>query len=216
MVRPLALLALPALALAALVLRGPSEPLRPSTPADGVGPLTRRRYWAELEGATRSPQDIAADWRNRLPQHAPKALAWFRGLDHAAPPIAQGDRLWILLLGLRRARVVIEHVDDLGFRARTLRLHPDAGTSEFRVLPGHRAGHLVLQVESVMRTNSRFDRIAYVLGVHAAQRITWERVLNSVAAYSGGKIVNRGHETVELPMLPQVPELVAHSPAYGD
>ncbi|UQN10039.1 DUF1990 family protein [Deinococcus sp. QL22] len=213
MVRPIALLALPALALTASILRGPPSPLRPTTSADGVGPLTRRRYWAEVEGATRTPQDIATDWRNRLPQHSPKAMAWFRGLDHPVPPIAQGDRLWILLLGTRRARVVIEHVDDMGFRARTLRLHPDAGTSEFRVLPGHRAGHLVLQVESVMRTNSRFDRIAYILGVHAAQRMTWERVLDSVAAYSGGQIMNRGHETVELPMLPQVPELLAGSSA---
>ncbi|MFB9991035.1 DUF1990 family protein [Deinococcus oregonensis] len=212
MFRPAALLALPALALTALILRGPPDPLRPSTPEDGVGPLTRRRYWAEVEGATRTPQEIAADWRHHLPQHSPKALAWFRGLDHAAPPIEQGDRLWILLLGLRRARVVIEHVDDLGFRARTLRLHPDAGTSEFRVLPGKRAGHLVLQVESIMRTHSHFDRIAYVMGVHAAQRTAWERVLDSVAAFSGGHLTNRGHESVELPMLPQVPELLATHP----
>ncbi|THF71657.1 DUF1990 family protein [Deinococcus sp. Arct2-2] len=209
MFRRTTLLALPALALTAFIVRGPPDPLRPSTPADGVGPLTRRRYWAEVEGATRTPQDMAADWRSRLPQHAPKALAWFRGLDHAAPPIAQGDRLWILLLGTRRARVIIEHVDDLGFRARTLRLHPDAGTSEFRVLPGSQAGRMVVQVESVMRTHSRFDRVAYILGVHAAQRITWERVLDSVVAYSGGRIVNRGHESVELPMLPHVPALVA-------
>jgi hypothetical protein len=213
MFRPAALLALPALALTAFIVRGPPQPLRPSTPADGVGPLTRRIYWAEVEGATCTPQDIAADWRTRLPQHAPKALAWFRGLDHPVPPIAQGDRLWILLLGTRRARVVIEHVDSLGFRARTLRLHPDAGTSEFRVLPGQRAGHLVLQVESVMRTHSRFDRMAYVLGVHAAQRITWERVLDSVAGFSGGRIVNRGHESVELPMRAQVPQLVARGSA---
>lgn len=213
MVRLISLLALPALAVAALILRGPQEPLRPSTPQEGVGPLTRRRYWAEVQGCTRTPQDIAADWRHHLPQHAPKALAWFRGLDHPVPPISQGDRLWILLLCTRRARVVIEHVDDLGFRARTLRLHPDAGTSEFRVLPGKRAGHLVLQVESVMRNQSHFDRMAYVLGVHALQRMTWERVLDSVAAFSGGQIINRGHESVELPMLPRVPELVAGEPA---
>ncbi|WP_019011980.1 DUF1990 family protein [Deinococcus aquatilis] len=213
MVRLTSLLALPALAVAALILRGPQEPLRPSTPQEGVGPLTRRRYWAEVQGCTRTPQDIAADWRHHLPQHAPKALAWFRGLDHPVPPISQGDRLWILLLCTRRARVVIEHVDDLDFRARTLRLHPDAGTSEFRVLPGKRAGHLVLQVESVMRNQSHFDRMAYVLGVHALQRMTWERVLDSVAAFSGGQIINRGHESVELPMLPRVPELVAGEPA---
>lgn len=56
---PLCLLSLPALGLAVLVLKGPPDPLRPSTPEDGVGPLTRRRYWVEIEGATRTPEEVA-------------------------------------------------------------------------------------------------------------------------------------------------------------
>lgn len=210
MSRPLSrlprLLALPALALAAYVLKGPPDPLRPSGPEDGVGPLTRRRYWVEIEGARHTPEEVAADWRDRLPDHAPKWLAWFRLMDGRTPPLREGDRLWIQLLGVRRARVVVEHIDPLGFRVRTLRLHPDAGTSDFRVYPGEAAptqtgGRMILQIESLLRTNSPFDRLAYILGVHAAQRRNWELVLSSVAAYAGGRILNRGHESLETPQL---------------
>ncbi|WP_034385853.1 DUF1990 family protein [Deinococcus sp. YIM 77859] len=206
------LLALPALALAAYVLKGPPDPLRPSGPEDGVGPITRRRYWVELEGATRTPQEVAEHWRNHLPEHAPKWLAWFRGLDHPVPPVNRGDRLWIRMLLIRRGRVVVEHVDPLGFRVRTLRLHPDAGTSDFRVYPGEAPGQMVLQIESLLRTNSHFDRLAYIFGVHAAQRRNWELTLTSVARFAGGRIVNRGHESLEMPQLahsytlPEVPD----------
>lgn len=198
---PLRLLALPALGLAALALKGPPDPLRPSTPEDGVGPLTRRRYWVEIEGAQHPPQEVAAHWRDHLPDHAPKWLAWFRGLDHPVPPVRRGDRLRIRMLLIRRGYVVIEHIDALGFRARTLRLHPDAGTSDFRVYPQEEPGHVILQIESLLRTNSQFDRLAYIFGVHAAQRRNWELTLTSVARYAGGQIVNRGHESLEMPRL---------------
>ncbi|WP_019587142.1 DUF1990 family protein [Deinococcus apachensis] len=212
MSRLLRLLTLPALALAAYALKGPPDPLRPSTPEDGVGPLTRRRYWVEVEGATSTPEEVADHWRNHLPDHAPKWLAWFRGLDHAVPPVRQGDRLWIRMLLIRRGYVVVEHINPLGFRVRTLRLHPDAGTSDFRVYPGEEPGHLILQIESLLRTNSQLDRLAYIFGVHAAQRRNWELTLNSVAGYSGGRIVSRGHESLEMPQvahsyaLPELPD----------
>lgn len=207
---PLRLLVLPVLALSAFGLKGPSDPLRPSTPEDGVGPLTRRRYWAEVEDAVHSPEEVAEHWRDHLPDHAPKWLAWFRGLDHPVPPVQQGDRLWILMFLIRRGRVVIEHVDPLGFRVRTLRLHPDAGTSDFRAYPGAAPGRMILQIESLLRTNSQFDRLAYIFGVHAAQRRNWEMTLISVAKYAGGRIINRGHESLEMPLLAHsfnVPEM---------
>lgn len=206
-------LVLPALALLIHILRGPADPLSPSTSEDGVGPLTRRRYWVEVEGACRSPEEVADNWRDHLPGHAPKWLAWFRGLDHPVPPVRLGDRLQIRMLLVRRGYVVVEHVDPRGFRVRTLRLHPDAGTSDFRVYPGEAPGRLVLQIESLLRVNSQFDRLAYLFGVHAAQRRNWELTLSSVAAYAGGRPINRGHESLEMPQLthsfalPEPPEI---------
>ncbi|WP_161884074.1 DUF1990 family protein [Deinococcus alpinitundrae] len=219
---PLRLLLLPALALAALGFREPPDPLRPSTPEDGVGPLTRRRYWIQIEDAVRSPEEVAEHWREHLPDHAPKWLSWFRGLDHPIPPVQRGDRLWIRMLLIRRGRVVIEHVDLLGFRVRTLRLHPDAGTSDFRVYPGEKPGQMILQIESLLRTNSQFDRLAYIFGVHAAQRRNWELTLLSVAKYTGGEIINRGHESLEMPQLahsfsmPEIPVGVSTETAEHD
>lgn len=188
-----------ALGTAAVIIKGPRDPLRPSTPQDGVGPLTRRRYWLDLEGATLGPEETAEHWRHHLPEHAPKLLAWFRGLDHPVPPVRQDTRLWILMFLSRRGRVVIERVGPLGFRARTLRLHPEAGTTDFRVLPGAQPGRMRLQIESLFRSHSHFDRLAYLLGVHAAQRRTWDLTLRSVARSAGGRVVEHGTETLETP-----------------
>jgi len=206
--------ALPVL-MAALILKGPHDPLRPSTPQDGVGPLTRRRYWLEVEGATRGAEEITGHWRNQLPSHAPRWLAWFRGLDHPVPPVQQGDRLWILMFLTRRGRVVIEHTDPLGFRVRTLRLHPEAGTTDFRVSLGERPGRLVLQIESLLRSSSHFDRVAYLLGVHAAQRRTWELTLRSVARYAGGHVVDHGTETLEMPGVHHTAQLPEPPGGFG-
>ncbi|CAM4033589.1 hypothetical protein [Deinococcus frigens] len=208
------LLAFPILAAAAVLLKGPPDPLRPSTPQDGVGPLTRRRYWVEIVGPTHAAEEIAEHWRNHLPDHAPKGLIWFRGLDHPVPPVRQGDRLWIRLFLIRRGRVMIEHVDPLGFRARTLRLHPEAGTTDFRVYPGENPGEMTLQIESLLRSSSRVDRLAYILGIHAAQSRSWELTLMSVARYAGGRVVNHGTESLEMPMLEHTHHLT-ESPVEG-
>lgn len=194
------LLALPVLA-AFILLKQPCHPLEPSTPQDGVGPLTRRRYWAELEGTARSGESIAEHWRNHLPQHAPKLLTWFRGLDHPVPPIERGDRLWIRMFLIRRGRLVVEHIDPLGFRVRTLRLHPESGTTDFRVYPATTSGRMILQIESLLRSSSHFDRLAYILGIHAAQSWNWHLMLASVARYAGGRIVDHGTESLETPGL---------------
>ena len=185
---------------AVAVFSGPPDPLCPAAPQDGVGPLTRRRYWAEIEDSAHTAEAVAEHWRNHLPDHAPKWLAWFRGLDHPVPPIQQGDRLWILMFLIRRGRVIIEDVGPLGFRARTLRLHPEAGTTDFRINPGMKTGDMTLQIESLMRTNSWFDRLAYICGIHVLQRRNWELTLTSVARYAGGRIVRRGTESLEMPM----------------
>lgn len=188
-------------AAAAALLKGPRQPLRPSSPQDGVGPLIRRRYWVELTGSGRPAGEVARHWRTHLADHAPKGLIWFRGLDHPIPPVGQGDRLWLRIFLIRRGRVVVEHVGPLGFRVRTLRLHPEAGTTDFRVFPGATPGDLTLQIESLLRSNSTFDLLAYVLGVHAAQRLSWQRMLESVARYAGGRVVSQGTETLETPAL---------------
>jgi len=113
-------------------------------------------------------------------------------------------------------------VDPLGFRVRTLRLHPDAGTSDFRVYPGEKPGQMILQIESLLRSNSPFDRLAYIFGAHAAQRRNWELTLISVAKYTGGEIITRGHESLEMSQLahsfsmPEIPVGVSIETAEHD
>ena len=70
----------------------PEQPLRPSSPQDGVGPLIRRRYWVELTGAARPAAPAArATVRSEIVPSASGTLsrehasAAVRGLDKIAP-----------------------------------------------------------------------------------------------------------------------------------
>ncbi|MFC6592810.1 hypothetical protein ACFP81_12935 [Deinococcus lacus] len=182
-------------------VENPKEPLRPTDLRDGLGPVQHRFYAAEVIQATKTPEEIVAQTLQRLPEFAPSGLAWFRGLDHPVPPVREGDRLKITMMGLRRARVVVEDVTPLSFTIRTLRLHPDSGTVRFRAVP-YEPGHYQLEVESAVRSSTHLDRAAHLAGVHAAQRANWETVLNQAAELSGGIIAGHTHRSQEYPYDP--------------
>lgn len=199
-------LALGAFLMSGNVFQAGAGALRPTGLADGAGPVIRRRFWAEVAGATCSPEDITAEVLQHLPEFAPRLAAWFRGLDaplpaQGGPPIVPGTRLRILMGLIRRARVVVEAVTPRAFRIRTLRLHADAGTVRFGVTePG--SGVLRLEIEVFIRAASWPDRLSYLLAAHALQRLNWETVLSRAVAVSGGRLRARGHETQEAAYVP--------------
>ncbi|GAA0504191.1 hypothetical protein [Deinococcus depolymerans] len=187
-------------------LQNPRDPLRPTDLPDGVGPVTHRRYWAEVQGAALDAVAVTALVGQRLPDLAPKGTAWFRGLDaplpsQGGPPIRPGTRLRILMTFTRRARVQVQVMDATRVCLRTLRLHADAGTVTFRALDTG-PGRLRLEVESVVRAASWPDRAAYLLAAHLFQRLNWEAVLTGAARLSGGQIAGRGHRTREYAYVP--------------
>ncbi|UBV43072.1 hypothetical protein LAJ19_02275 [Deinococcus taeanensis] len=199
-----------AAAVAALVgyaayVQSPRNPLRPTALPDGVGPVTHRRYWVEVRAPDVAPEVLTAEVLQRLPELAPRFAAWFRGLDaplpsQGGPPIGPGTRLRILMGFIRRARVTVEKHEPRRFCIRTLRLHADAGTVTFCAEPT--SGGLHLEIESVVRSSSWFDRFSYLAGAHALQRANWEAVLRGAAALSGGEVTGHGHRTEEHAFVP--------------
>ncbi|MGI8747899.1 MAG: DUF1990 family protein [Deinococcus sp.] len=188
--------------LLALLWRFPRHSWRPSGLADGVGPVTQRRYWLDLSGTTRSARETGELLLQTLPGLAPPALAHFRRLRPGQGDTEVGDLFSILMIGLRRGRVRVAQRWENGFRLQTLRQHPESGWTEFRVLPlptsqgedGQR-----LEIRSLMRARSRLDRLAYLLGVSTLQRLTWESTLRRAQQVSGGRKTGQGQRTQEWP-----------------
>lgn len=185
-------------AYATRILRFPVDGWARTTEQDGVGPLTRRTYWLNLEAPKRSmPETIDAALQN-LPAFIPSGLAWFRRVGPRAGRTEVGDQFVILMLGLRRARVQVTEIRPEGFRLGTLRQHSESGWIDFSFRPAG-DGNYRLQVISQVRTSSWLDRFAYLTGVGILQRLTWEAGLRRILRFSGGRKIEHGTSTVEWP-----------------
>lgn len=187
-----------ALAYRTRVLRLPVHGWTPTREQDGVGPVTRRAYWIDLEGPRRGPPELMDDTLQRLPHTIPPVLAWFRRVRPTPRRTGVGDRFAVLMLGVRRARVEVTEVRADGFRLGTLRQHSESGWIDFHAHPLGE-GRYRLQVVSQVRASSWFDRAAYLCGVGVLQRLTWEAGLRRVLRRSGGQKVGHGTTTVEWP-----------------
>lgn len=196
------LLALPAaVALWWLLRPARSKPeVAATTERDGLGPATLRRYWADIEHARKTPEEVVQavlnDFASIMPR--PLAMTWkVRGQENQGQ---KGDRYFILML-VRPGFVETEVVEPLRFRNRTLRLHSESGWVEFQAIPDSSSRYR-LQVQSSVRTTTLLDRLAYKLGMANAQSYVWHTVLDRAAKLSGGTVVNTGRATGEFDTVP--------------
>ncbi len=193
---------LPAAALALWLLRpGRRKPaLAPTTERDGLGPVTLRRYWVDVEGASRTPEQVVKDVLDNFPKVMPWPFAMtFKTVGRPGQG-AKGDRYFILMM-VRRGFVETELVEPLRFRNRTLRLHPESGWVEFKAIPLEE-GRYRLQVQSSVRTSTWADRLAYLMGMSGLQAHTWQTVLQRALALSGGHETGKGTDTGEFETVP--------------
>lgn len=194
---------LPAAALGLYLLRPgkPKPTLAPTTERDGVGPVTLRRYWVDVQDAQQTPEEVVQHVLDHFQDIMPRPLAMTFKVKGEAHRGRKGDRFFILML-VRLGFVEVELVEPLRFRNRTLRLHPESGWVEFQAIPTDEAGRYRLQVKSSVRTSTRADRLGYLLGMSNAQSHTWETVLQKALKISGGTEANRGRDTGEFEHVP--------------
>lgn len=181
-------------------LARPARRLAPdtlTTEADGLGPVTERRYWLDVEDALLTPEQLVQRVLNDFPRIMPPVISWMHKVRGQAGRGKVGDRYFLMLL-MRLAWVETESLAPDTFRNRTLRHHPDAGWIIFHVeAQGDRVQRIL--VHSRVRSSTRLDRLTYLLGMRAVQRLTWETVLRRALAISGGRQIGRGHHTTEFP-----------------
>lgn len=177
--------------------------LAPTTERDGVGPVTLRRYWLDVQEASQPPEMVVKAVLDHFPEHMPKPLAMTFKIRGKRGVGRVGDRYFILML-VRRGFIETEVVEPLRFRNRTLRLHPESGWVELKAIPSEadRGYSYRLQVQSSVRTSTRADRLAYLLGMSGLQARTWESVLEHALALSGGNERQRGRDTGEFDHVP--------------
>jgi len=167
---------------------------------DGVGPLTVRHYWVDIEQVRQARSQLVGEVLQGLVPIFSSPLSLFRRVRQTTAPTAPGDIFLILMLGFRRGRVRVMDVSPEHFLLQTFKQHPESGTTEFRVEPleGQTTGFRV-SVVSRMRSSSWIDRAGYLTGMGILQRWTWEIGLRRVLRLSGGRKVSHGATTHEWP-----------------
>lgn len=199
---PLKFMALLPLAALVLWLIRPARDkpaMTPTTERDGLGPVTIRRYWLDVQEAKEPPEAVVKQVLDHFAQIMPWPLAMTFKV-RGQPNVGRKDDRYFILMLVRRGFVETEIVEPLRFRNRTLRLHPEAGWVEFKAMPT--AGGYRLQVQSSVRTSTWADRLAYLLGMSGLQAHTWETVLQRALALSGGQAAGKGRDTEEFEEAP--------------
>lgn len=174
---------------------------QPTGLRNGVGPVVRRKVWAQVRGAQHSAQDVTQDLMQHFPEYMPSALSWVLRRRPRSAPVREGEKFDIQLFLLRRAKVKVDDITPLSFTIRTLRQHPDAGFVKIAARPigGPNSHDFELDIESIVRSSNVFDRAVYVSGIKWLQHFNWEIVLGRALEYAGGQIINRDALIEEYP-----------------
>ena len=158
-------------------------------PADGVGPLYRRRYRARITGTGMRADEIVAALRADPNRAAPSEFARFHKVGDGTTDLRPGDEYVVRMPGPWDGPVRVVEATPTSFRFVTLRGHLEAGQIEFRAEPGA-GGDVVFTIESWARSGDRLSRLLYqdLRMAKEVQLHMWTSFLERVARLSGGRL----------------------------
>lgn len=163
-------------------------------PAEGVGALTRKRFWGDVRGSGSTPDTVFA-W---FSHHFHEATPGF--IEVAAEPgtpreLSEGTTLTLSLP--LRGHVQVRVAEATARRATLLTVsgHPLAGAVRF--LAEHRGEDVRFEVQVYDRPASVVDFITMRTVGDFLQNRSWERVVQSVAEGVGGTLVGGVHRDAQ-------------------
>jgi Domain of unknown function (DUF1990) len=156
----------------------------------GCGPLLERDYFAAIEGASCTPEQVGAMIRDRFEEFAPPETAVFRRAGADKVPLEVDDELEIRIALLGHCRVRIVHADARSLTMRTLKGHPEAGRITFGA-SRDAEGRLTFRILSRTRASGLTNYLGFLLMGKQMQARCWIRFIDRVAEDCGGRIVGR-------------------------
>lgn len=158
---------------------------RVSGPLQGFGQLWQKTFRVRLVGATLSPQEVVAAWKERFPTFWPKGSRFYAPLAGIAPgEVALLDIAPVPGSPVKLSTgVMVLYADDESFTFMT----PEGHTlSAWITFSAHRDGEVtVVQAQALERTSDPFDELAYMLGGNRMNDRFWRQTLTNVALAMG-------------------------------
>jgi NADH dehydrogenase len=153
-------------------------------PAEGIGSLKRKRYWADITGSTYDADSLFQLFRT----HFNEALPVF--VEAAPEPstsdiIEDGESITLALPMRGHVQVRVAELGSRGTTLLTLEGHPLAGAVHFST--AHATNGVRFQVEVFDRAANVLDLIAMRTLGDRLQEQTWTEVVENVIRLSGGR-----------------------------
>ena len=172
-----------------------AEDQQEQLPEDGVGPLRRKRFWADIAGSRMGPEQLMAHVR----RHFCDLMASF--IDTRPEPGAESmleeDTTLTLSLPLRgQVQVRVAEVEERVFTLVTLAGHPLSGAVRF--LGEQRGACVRFEIQLFDRAANVVDLVMMRTLGERLQDASWREMIENVVQASGGTSGGARHETETL------------------
>lgn len=172
-----------------------AERIPDQTPKEGVGDLERKRFFADIAGSRRSPEELISIFRREYRDVFPIDI----GVEgEGAAELEEGATISMALPVRGHIQIRVEEVAPLHVTFGTVEGHPLAGVVRF--LAARNGETVRFTVEIHTRAASWLDFVSMKLGGEVAQRLNWITVVERMVERSGGEApdgVRQETETLE-------------------
>lgn len=154
--------------------------------SDGVGPLHRQRFWADVEGSGHTPETLFELVRSEFGTLPPEGLLEV-GSEAGTPVSLEEGATMTLAVPLRgHIQVRVEEVDERSATSVTVEGHHLAGVIRFLVRDGG-PGRVRFEVRSYARPARLLDSVGMAAVGRRLQKATWRGMVEAVVERSGGR-----------------------------
>jgi uncharacterized protein YbjT (DUF2867 family) len=151
-------------------------------PSEGVGPLRRKRFWADIKGSRHTPTTLVEEFRKHCAEVMPLEFSAEPGTPRV---VEEGTTLTLGLPVRGNVQVRVEEVAPRRVTFSTVGGHMLAGMIQFTASGGTRRDVRFL-VEIQARAANALDLLAMSTVGDSLQKLNWEEVVARVVALSGG------------------------------
>jgi hypothetical protein len=154
-------------------------------PLQGFGQLWQKTYRVRLTGATSSPEQVMATWKEQFSDFWPRGNRFYAPLTGIQP--GEVALLKLAMPGgvpLSTGMLVI-YADDTSFAMMTPQGHQESGWITFSAY--EEDGVTVAQVESLARANDPLYELGFLVIGHRIQEAFWRHTLTALAAHLGSR-----------------------------
>jgi nucleoside-diphosphate-sugar epimerase len=163
-----------------------ADSLPEKLPSDGVGPLHRQRFWADIEESGCTPEELFDMVRRDFHSLPPEGLLEV-GAEPGAPVSLEEGATMTLAIPLRgHIQVRVEEVAERSITCVTVEGHHLAGVIRFLVRDAG-PGRVRFEVRSYTRAARLVDSIGMAAVGRRLQRATWQGMVETVVERCGGR-----------------------------